>query len=74
MSEPMIRQQSPPAMNIRLGALDPKTGKALAWNPTRTLGHGVETLVAHPKGLLVGSDTDQLGHEYHGRLGMFPAG
>jgi hypothetical protein len=57
-----------------IGALDPKTGKALAWNPTRTLGHGVETLVAHPKGLLVGSDTDQLGHEYHGRVGMFPKG
>lgn len=57
-----------------IGALDPKTGKALAWNPTRTLGHGVEALVAHPKGLLVGSDTDQLGREYHGRIGMFPLG
>ncbi|WP_084263465.1 hypothetical protein [Actinomadura formosensis] len=55
-----------------IGALNPATGKALAWNPTRTLGHGVEALVAHPKGLLVGSDTDQLGHEYHGRIGMFP--
>ncbi|HEY8482297.1 MAG TPA: hypothetical protein VIL71_20925 [Spirillospora sp.] len=55
-----------------IGAINPKTGKALPWNPTRTLGHGVETLVAHPKGLLVGSDTDQLGHEYHGRIGMFP--
>ncbi|RKS72065.1 beta-propeller uncharacterized protein DUF5122 [Actinomadura pelletieri DSM 43383] len=57
-----------------IGALNPSTGKALAWNPTRTLGHGVEALVAHPKGLLVGSDTDQLGKEYHGRIGMFPAG
>ncbi|NEA21027.1 hypothetical protein [Actinomadura bangladeshensis] len=56
-----------------IGALNPATGKALSWNPTRTLGHGVETLVAHPKGLLVGSDTEELGHEYHGRLGMFPA-
>lgn len=56
-----------------IGALDPATGKALPWNPTRTLGHGVEALVAHPSGLLVGSDTEELGHEYHGRLGMFPA-
>lgn len=57
-----------------IGALSPSTGKALSWNPTRTLGHGVETLVANSKGLLVGSDTDQLGHEYHGRVGMFPLG
>jgi hypothetical protein len=28
--------------------------------------------VATPSGLLVGSDTDMLGKEYHGRLGMFP--
>ncbi|MFI6518292.1 delta-60 repeat domain-containing protein [Spirillospora sp. NPDC050679] len=55
-----------------IAALNPATGKALPWNPTRTLGHGVEALVATPKGLLVGSDTDRLGGEYHGRLGMFP--
>jgi hypothetical protein len=55
-----------------IGALSPATGKALAWNPTRTRGHGVETLDAFADGLLVGSDTGQLGHEYHARLGLFP--
>ncbi|OLT29807.1 hypothetical protein BJF79_40320 [Actinomadura sp. CNU-125] len=55
-----------------IAALNPKTGKALSWNPTRSRGHGVEALVATPKGLLVGSDTDELGHEFHGRIGMFP--
>jgi hypothetical protein len=25
-----------------------------------------------PGGLIVGSDTDRLGREYHGRIGMFP--
>jgi hypothetical protein len=55
-----------------IGAIDPTTGKAMAWNPTRARGVGVQALVATDKGLLVGSDTDQLGHEYHGRLGMFP--
>jgi len=55
-----------------IGAIDPTTGKALAWNPTRTRGVGVQALVAVPNGLLVGSDTEQLGHEHHGRLGMFP--
>ena len=55
-----------------IGAIDPTTGKALAWNPTRTRGVGVEALVATSNGLLVGSDTTELGHEYHARLGMFP--
>jgi hypothetical protein len=55
-----------------IGAVSPTTGRALSWNPTRTRGVGVRVFVATPHGLLVGSDTDQLGHEYHGRVGMFP--
>jgi hypothetical protein len=55
-----------------IAALDPATGRALAWNPTRTRGVGAEILLATTDGLIVGSDTDELGHEYHGRLGMFP--
>lgn len=57
-----------------IAALNPTGGKALSWNPTRTRGHGVETLIATSNGLYVGSDTDELGHEYHGRIGMFPLG
>jgi beta-propeller uncharacterized protein DUF5122 len=55
-----------------IAALNPADGKALSWNPTRTRGHGVEALVATSTGLYVGSDTDELGHEYHGRIGQFP--
>jgi hypothetical protein len=55
-----------------IGAVDPATGRALPWNPTRSRGVGVRVFVTVPRGLLVGSDTDQLGHEYHGRIGMFP--
>jgi hypothetical protein len=55
-----------------IGAVSPTTGRALSWNPTRTRGVGVRVFVATSHGLLVGSDTDQLGHEYHGRVGMFP--
>jgi len=55
-----------------IGAIDPNTGLALSWNPTRTRGVGVEALVVTTTGLLVGSDTTELGHEYHARLGMFP--
>jgi hypothetical protein len=57
---------------VGIGAVSPTTGKALPWNPTRTRGVGVRAFVATPRGLLVGSDTDQLGKEYHGRIGMFP--
>ena len=55
-----------------IGAIDPVTGRALAWNPTRTRGVGVQAFLSTPAGLIVGSDTTQLGHEYHARLGMFP--
>ena len=55
-----------------IGAVNPNTGKALEWNPTRSRGVGVRAFLVTPDGLLVGSDTDQLGREYHGRLGMFP--
>lgn len=57
---------------VGIGAVHPATGRALPWNPTRARGVGVRAFVSTPLGLLVGSDTDQLGKEYHGRIGMFP--
>jgi hypothetical protein len=56
-----------------IAALDPTTGRALSWNPTRSRGNGVEVLAATTDGgLLVGCDTEQLGREYHARMGLFP--
>ncbi|MGW0058935.1 hypothetical protein ACWDTT_03260 [Streptosporangium sandarakinum] len=55
-----------------IGAIDPRTGRALPWNPTRDRGIGVKAFLTCPRGLLVGSDTTRLGHEYHARVGMFP--
>jgi WD40 repeat protein len=57
---------------IGIGAVSPITGRALSWNPTRARGIGVRAFLVTSTGLTVGSDTDQLGHEYHGRIGMFP--
>ncbi|WP_067497050.1 delta-60 repeat domain-containing protein [Actinoplanes sp. TFC3] len=57
---------------VGIGAVSPTTGKALAWNPTRKRGVGVRAFLVVPGGLIVGSDTDQLGKEFHGRIGMFP--
>ncbi|GII53618.1 hypothetical protein Pth03_20070 [Planotetraspora thailandica] len=56
-----------------IGAIDPVTGKAQSWNPTRERGIGVKAFMTVKKGLLVGSDTTSLGREYHARVGMFPA-
>jgi Domain of unknown function (DUF5122) beta-propeller len=75
MDNPYGSESAGPGAVSRPGiaALDPVTGRALAWNPTRVpRGVGVRALVSTPAGLLVGSDTDYLGKEYHGRLGMFP--
>jgi hypothetical protein len=57
---------------VGIGAVSPSTGKALSWNPTRARGVGVRAFLVTGNGLTVGSDTDQLGKEYHGRIGMFP--
>jgi hypothetical protein len=55
-----------------IAALSP-SGEVLDWNPGRDRGIGTEELVATRRGLYVGSDTEELGGEFHGRLGLFPA-
>lgn len=55
-----------------LAGIDPVTGNVNSWNPTRSRGVGVRAFALTDQGLLVGSDTDTLAREYHGRIGMFP--
>jgi hypothetical protein len=57
-----------------IGAISPSSGKALSWNPTRDRGHGVEALTASSDGLYVGSDTDNIGGEWHQKVAFFPLG
>lgn len=74
LNNPRGKDSAGPGAVYRPGiaAVDARTGKALAWNPTRDRGVGVRALTATSRGLLVGSDTELLGNEFHGRLGMFP--
>jgi hypothetical protein len=55
-----------------IGAIDPSTGKALDWNPTKTRGHGTEKLYATKAGLWVGSDGAMFGGEDHPGVAFCP--
>jgi hypothetical protein len=55
-----------------IGAIDPVTGKALSWNPTKTRGVGGKDLLATSAGLWVGSDGTRFGGEYRARIAFCP--
>ncbi|MGZ8656820.1 MAG: fibronectin type III domain-containing protein [Actinomycetota bacterium] len=56
-----------------IAALDPLNGVPFQWNPVRDpRGLGVQALVATDAGLWVGSDTANIGGEYHGEIAFMP--
>ncbi|MGI5245190.1 PKD domain containing protein [Dactylosporangium sp. CA-139066] len=75
MDNPQGHENAGPGAVARPGiaAIDPVTGKATSWNPKRVpRGVGARALLATPQGLLVGSDTERIGNEYHARLALLP--
>jgi hypothetical protein len=54
-----------------LGALDPKTGTALEWNPGSNSYEGDKAMLATPRGLFVGGDGNIKGGKTTGRVGFF---
>nr|WP_239093836.1 hypothetical protein [Micromonospora andamanensis] len=68
---------------LGIGAVTPATGMPVNWNPRRSggsalpsgassWGSSVPVLWRGSDGLYFGHNSDGMGNEYHGRLGMFP--
>ncbi|WP_433539180.1 hypothetical protein ACQPZK_11390 [Micromonospora sp. CA-249363] len=68
---------------LGIGAVTPATGMPVNWNPRRSgsasmpsgttaWGSSVPVLWRGSDGLYFGHNSDGMGEEYHGRLGMFP--
>ena len=74
LDNPLGRDTAGPGAVSRrgIGAIDPSTGLATSWNPTKTRGVGGMDLYATPQGLWVASDTEQIGGETHKRIAFFP--
>ncbi|TDU82357.1 hypothetical protein EV138_7247 [Kribbella voronezhensis] len=55
-----------------IGAMNPHTGLAYSWNPTKDRGIGGYDLLLAADGLWVGSDTTHIGGEIHERIALLP--
>jgi Domain of unknown function (DUF5122) beta-propeller len=55
-----------------IGAINPATGLALSWNPTKERGVGGKDLYVTAQGLWVASDTNRIGGETRRRIALLP--
>jgi len=55
-----------------IGAIDPASGLALSWNPTKTRNVGGKDLLSTSAGVWVASDGSKIGHEYHYGVALMP--
>jgi hypothetical protein len=75
LDNPQGRNSAGPGAVSRpgIGAIDPTTGLALSWNPTKDRGVGGKDLYVTSQGLWVGSDTTHIGGETRARIALMPA-
>jgi hypothetical protein len=55
-----------------IGAINPDTGLALGWNPTKTREVGGKDFLATPTGLWVGSDGEHIDGEFRAGIAFMP--
>jgi len=55
-----------------IGAIDPDTGLAFGWNPSKTREVGGKDFLATSTGLWVGSDGERIGGEYRAGIAFLP--
>ena len=74
LNNPQGRDSAGPGAVSRpgIGAIDPVTGLALSWNPTKDRGVGGKDLLVTARGLWVGSDTAHIGGETRMRVALLP--
>jgi hypothetical protein len=74
LDNPQGRDSAGPGAVSRpgIGAINPTTGLALSWNPTKDRGVGGKDLLVTARGLWVASDTAHIGHETHMRIALLP--
>jgi hypothetical protein len=74
LDNPQGRNSAGPGAVSRpgIGAIDPTSGLALPWNPTKDRGVGGKDLYVTFQGLWVGSDTTHIGGETHARIALMP--
>jgi hypothetical protein len=68
-----VDSAGPGAVNRRgIGAIDPVTGLALAWNPAEPARQGGQDLLATTSGLWAMSDTLRFNNKYHRGIAFVP--
>ncbi|GAA1622067.1 hypothetical protein GCM10009744_06610 [Kribbella alba] len=74
MNNPHGQDSAGPGAVSRPGiaSLNPWSGLAYSWNPTKDRGVGGYDLLLTADGLWVGSDTTQIGNEVHERIALLP--
>ncbi|HEY6745334.1 MAG TPA: hypothetical protein VI357_06400 [Mycobacteriales bacterium] len=74
LNNPQGRDSAGPGAVSRpgIGAINPSTGLALSWNPTKTRGVGGKDLLVTPKGLWVASDSCTIAGETRCRIALLP--
>ena len=74
LNNPQGRDSAGPGAVSRpgIGAINPTTGLALSWNPTKTRGVGGKDLLITPEGLWVASDSCTIAGETRCRVALLP--